>query len=95
MGADDKTENKVEEITGDAKEQIGGATGDDELRARGQGGPDQGQPASRPARRSRTPSRTDQHRPGATGLTEGPVHQDGPLGTSPARTRRLSPQHAS
>ena len=35
MGADDKTQNKVEEITGDAKERIGGATGDDELRREG------------------------------------------------------------
>ncbi len=35
MGADDKTKNKVEEITGDAKERIGGATGDDELRREG------------------------------------------------------------
>jgi uncharacterized protein YjbJ (UPF0337 family) len=32
MGADDKTQNKVEEIAGDAKERIGGATGNDELR---------------------------------------------------------------
>ena len=36
MGADDKTQNKVEEITGDAKERIGGATGDDELRREGE-----------------------------------------------------------
>ena len=35
MGADDKTQNKVEEIRGDAKERIGGATGDDELRREG------------------------------------------------------------
>jgi uncharacterized protein YjbJ (UPF0337 family) len=35
MGADDKTQNKVEEIAGDAKERIGGATGDDELRREG------------------------------------------------------------
>ena len=37
MGADDKTQNKVDEITGDAKERIGGATGNDEsvVRARG------------------------------------------------------------
>ena len=35
MGADDKTQNKVEEIAGDAKERIGGATGDDSLRREG------------------------------------------------------------
>ena len=35
MGADDKTNNKVEEIAGDAKERIGGATGNDELRREG------------------------------------------------------------
>ena len=36
MGADDKTQNKVEEIAGDAKERIGGATGDDALARQGQ-----------------------------------------------------------
>ena len=36
MGADDKTQNKVEEITGDAKERIGGATGDEKLRREGE-----------------------------------------------------------
>ncbi len=35
MGADDKTQNKIDEITGDAKERIGGATGDDSLRREG------------------------------------------------------------
>ena len=35
MGADDKTTNKVEEIAGDAKERIGGATGNDSLRREG------------------------------------------------------------
>ena len=35
MGADDKTQNKIDEITGDAKERIGGATGDDEMRREG------------------------------------------------------------
>ena len=35
MGADDKTNNKVEEIAGDAKERIGGATGNDSLRREG------------------------------------------------------------
>jgi uncharacterized protein YjbJ (UPF0337 family) len=35
MGADDKTKNKIDEITGDAKERIGGATGDDEMRREG------------------------------------------------------------
>ncbi len=36
MGADDKMDNKVEEIAGDAKEKIGAATGDDELRRQGE-----------------------------------------------------------
>ena len=36
MGADDKTQNKVEEIRGDAKEKVGSATGDDELRRQGE-----------------------------------------------------------
>jgi uncharacterized protein YjbJ (UPF0337 family) len=36
MGAEDKTSNKVEEIQGQAKEKIGEATGDDELRAQGE-----------------------------------------------------------
>ena len=36
MGADDKTQNKVDEIKGDAKERIGGATGDDEMRREGE-----------------------------------------------------------
>ncbi len=36
MGADDKTDNKVEEIAGQAKEKIGSATGDDELRRQGE-----------------------------------------------------------
>ncbi len=36
MGADDKTQNKVEEIAGDAKEKIGAATGDDALRRQGE-----------------------------------------------------------
>ena len=35
MGQDDKTANKVEEIAGDAKERLGGATGDDEMRREG------------------------------------------------------------
>jgi uncharacterized protein YjbJ (UPF0337 family) len=35
MGADDKTSNKVEEITGQAKEQIGGVTGDKDLQNEG------------------------------------------------------------
>ena len=35
MGADDKTQNKVEEIAGDAKERIGGATGNESLRREG------------------------------------------------------------
>ncbi len=36
MGAEDKTRNKVEEIQGDAKEKVGAATGDDELRHQGE-----------------------------------------------------------
>jgi uncharacterized protein YjbJ (UPF0337 family) len=36
MGAEDKTRNKVEEIRGDAKERVGAATGDDELRRQGE-----------------------------------------------------------
>ena len=36
MGADDKTHNKVEDIRGGAKEKIGEATGDDELRRQGE-----------------------------------------------------------
>lgn len=35
MGADDKTQNKVEQVRGQAKEKIGGATGDDALRGQG------------------------------------------------------------
>ena len=35
MGADDKTQNKVEEIRGDAKEKVGGATGNDSMRREG------------------------------------------------------------
>jgi uncharacterized protein YjbJ (UPF0337 family) len=36
MGKDDKTANKAEEIRGQAKEKVGAATGDDELRHQGQ-----------------------------------------------------------
>jgi uncharacterized protein YjbJ (UPF0337 family) len=36
MGQDDKTKNKVEEIGGSAKEKIGAATGDDELKHQGE-----------------------------------------------------------
>ena len=36
MGHDDKTQNKVEEIRGDAKEKIGAATGDENLERQGQ-----------------------------------------------------------
>ncbi len=36
MGDTDKVNNKVQEIKGDAKEKIGGATGDDSLQAEGQ-----------------------------------------------------------
>jgi uncharacterized protein YjbJ (UPF0337 family) len=35
VGSDDKTQNKVEEIKGDAKERIGGATGNDSMRREG------------------------------------------------------------
>jgi len=36
MGTDDKIENKAQELGGKGKEAVGGATGDDELRAEGQ-----------------------------------------------------------
>jgi uncharacterized protein YjbJ (UPF0337 family) len=36
MGADDKTNNKIEDIQGQAKEKVGQATGDDELRRQGE-----------------------------------------------------------
>jgi uncharacterized protein YjbJ (UPF0337 family) len=36
MGKNDKTKNKVEEIRGEAKEKIGSATGDDELKRQGE-----------------------------------------------------------
>jgi uncharacterized protein YjbJ (UPF0337 family) len=36
MGADDKTENKVQELRGDAKEKIGAATGDEGLERQGE-----------------------------------------------------------
>ena len=35
MGADDKVQNKVDEISGDAKERIGDATGNEDLQAEG------------------------------------------------------------
>ena len=37
MGADDKIDNKAEELGGKAKEGFGRATGDEELEAEGQG----------------------------------------------------------
>ncbi len=36
MGADDKRDNKVEEIGGQAKEAVGNVTGDDELARQGE-----------------------------------------------------------
>ena len=36
MGADDKTENKVQELRGEAKEKIGSATGDEGLEKQGE-----------------------------------------------------------
>ena len=36
MGADDKANNKVEDIRGQAKEKVGAVTGDDELRRQGE-----------------------------------------------------------
>ena len=36
MGNDDKTKNKVDEIGGKAKEQVGQATGDENLERQGQ-----------------------------------------------------------
>lgn len=35
MGADDKIQNKVDEISGDAKERIGDATNNEDLQAEG------------------------------------------------------------
>ncbi len=35
MGATDKIENKAEELKGQVKEHVGGATGDDSMRAEG------------------------------------------------------------
>jgi uncharacterized protein YjbJ (UPF0337 family) len=37
MGDQDKMNNKIEDIRGQAKEQIGKATGDEELEAQGRG----------------------------------------------------------
>lgn len=37
MASEDKTSNKVEELKGTAKERIGGATGDKDMQAEGQG----------------------------------------------------------
>jgi uncharacterized protein YjbJ (UPF0337 family) len=36
MGNDDKAQNKIDEVRGDAKEKIGAATGDDALRRQGE-----------------------------------------------------------
>lgn len=36
MGADDKVQNKAQELGGKGKESVGNATGDDKLRAEGQ-----------------------------------------------------------
>lgn len=36
MGADDKIQNKAQELGGKGKEAVGGATGDDRLKAEGQ-----------------------------------------------------------
>jgi uncharacterized protein YjbJ (UPF0337 family) len=36
MGTDDKTDNKLEELGGKAKEAVGSAAGDDELRRQGE-----------------------------------------------------------
>jgi len=37
MGLDDKIDNKMEDLGGKAKEGVGNVTGDDELKAQGQG----------------------------------------------------------
>jgi uncharacterized protein YjbJ (UPF0337 family) len=37
MGLDDKMDNKTESLGGKAKEAVGGATGDDELKNQGKG----------------------------------------------------------
>ncbi len=36
MGADDKTGNKIEDLSGKAKEGLGGLTGNEDLKAEGQ-----------------------------------------------------------
>jgi len=36
MGLDDKTKNKAQDLAGKAKEKVGEATGNDDLRAEGQ-----------------------------------------------------------
>jgi uncharacterized protein YjbJ (UPF0337 family) len=35
MGLDDKFENKADELKGEAKERVGGATGDEDMQAEG------------------------------------------------------------
>ena len=37
MGIDDKAKNTVQDLKGQAKEHIGGATGDEEMQAEGKG----------------------------------------------------------
>lgn len=37
MSAMDKIKNKAQQLTGQAKEKVGGATGDDDMKAEGQG----------------------------------------------------------
>ena len=37
MGLDDKMQNKADELKGEAKEHIGGATGDESMQAEGKG----------------------------------------------------------
>lgn len=37
MGADDKMDNKKDDLAGKAKEAVGNVTGDDELKAQGKG----------------------------------------------------------
>ncbi len=37
MSTEDKTNNKIDEVKGQAKEKIGAATGDDDLKAEGKG----------------------------------------------------------
>ena len=83
MGTDDKTNNKVEEIAGEAKEAVGERDRRRRARAARASATRPRPTSSRPARRSRTPSRTE--RPADAPDAEGPVRWTGPsAGPGPA-----------